>query len=205
MPRRPRCCDERSHCFQLMTSSVVVVYLPCSPTTSCVTPSRQGDKIVNVRLDLTDEKAVAKSLKDNQVEGVTHVFHTAFSGADHRVYTLFIAWGSGSHAASLCSPVCQPRTAAARCAVASNVPQDDTCTEQFRDWLWTHCAGDMTNMSLSVANMLRNIVEALEETKAPLQHVYTTLGGEYRAVVGMRTGACDDRQSLSCVHSSWQR
>ena len=33
-------------------------------------------------------------------------------------------------------------------------------------------------MSLSVANMLRNIVEALEETKAPLQHVYTTLGGE---------------------------
>jgi hypothetical protein len=41
-----------------------------------------------------------------------------------------------------------------------------------------HHAGDMTNMSLSVANMLRNIVEALEETKAPLKHVYTTLGGE---------------------------
>jgi hypothetical protein len=55
-------------------------------------------------------------------------------------------------------------------------------------WLWMHRAGDMTNMSLSVANMLRNIVEALEETKAPLQHVYTTLGGEYRAVVGMHTG-----------------
>jgi nucleoside-diphosphate-sugar epimerase len=85
----------------------------------------KGDKIINVRLDLTDEKAVAKSLKDNQVEGVTHVFHTAFSG-------------------------------------------------------------DMTNMSLSVANMLRNIVEALEETKAPLQHVYTTLGGKY---YGMHFGA----------------
>ncbi len=67
-----------------MTSSVVVVYLPCPLTNSCVTPSRQGDKIINVRLDLTDEKAVAKSLKDNQVEGVTHVFHTAFSGADHQ-------------------------------------------------------------------------------------------------------------------------
>ena len=38
-------------------------------------------------------------------------------------------------------------------------------------------SGDMSNMSLSVADMLRNIVEALEETKAPLKHVYTTLGG----------------------------
>ena len=35
-----------------------------------------------MRLDLTDEKAVAQSLKDNHVEGVTHVFHTAFSGAN---------------------------------------------------------------------------------------------------------------------------
>jgi hypothetical protein len=52
------------------------------------------------------------------------------------------------------------------------------CTEQCRNQRWMHHAGDMTNMSLSVANMLRNIVEALEETKAPLQHVYTTLGGE---------------------------
>jgi hypothetical protein len=62
--------------------------LPCSSTalfTNCYhNPSCQGDKIVNVRLDLTDEKAVAKSLKDNQVEGVTHVFHTAFSGAHHQ-------------------------------------------------------------------------------------------------------------------------
>lgn len=79
---------------------------------------------------------------------------------------------------SLCCPAYEPHTAAARCAVESNVPLDDMCTERCGNRRWTHRAGDMTNMSLSVANMLRNIVEALEETKAPLQHVYTTLGGE---------------------------
>jgi hypothetical protein len=54
----------------------------------------------------------------------------------------------------------------------------DKCTERCCNRLWMDCAGDMANLSLSVADMLRNIVEALEETNAPLKHVYTTLGGE---------------------------
>lgn len=69
--------DDQQHSGILSSSSAALF------TNCCYTPSRQGDKIINVRLDLTDEKAVAKSLKDNQVEGVTHVFHTAFSGADN--------------------------------------------------------------------------------------------------------------------------
>ena len=142
----------------------------------CHTPSRQGDKITNVRLDLTDEKAVAKSLKDNQVEGVTHVFHTAFSGADPH-FTLGFS-SARQHAA--CSThfalmyVSHALLQLRRCKVAASGALNDRHT----NWLCVDHAGDMTNMSLSVANMLRNIVEALEETKAPLQHVYTTLGGE---------------------------
>ena len=38
---------------------------------------------------------------------------------------------------------------------------------------------DMTNLDRSVAVMLKNTVEGLEQANAPLRHVYFTLGLKY--------------------------
>ena len=105
-------------------------------------------------------QATKNTLQNEDVKHVTHLFHLAFSGGLRR--SLAVICVQLSHVVSY--------------AIRQHTyvilwnPSNDKGSVDLTDG--RPPAGDTTNRDMTVADMLSTMIEALEETGSPLEHVF---------------------------------
>jgi len=134
--------------------------------------------------------ALVQAIKDAKVNPASQVylFHLAFSGCGLFCSASFLMktpscglHARGARDAPQLTPAANPHTGLKICTTNRSID----CSKHASDVIdCDHSSlsrvyfngSDMTNMDPSVATMLSNVVESLEEAGAPLKHVYFTEG-----------------------------